>query len=338
MEQSNKYDKLDGLRAYAALGIIMMHVLANGGYALDGFLFDRLIPSFTDLVFLFMVISGFSMCCGYYDKIANAEITPAQFYSKRFKKVWPFFAVLCLLELCVSPSVNALYETIANLTLCFGLLPNADISVIGVGWFLGLVFVFYMIFPFYCFLLQNRKRAWCVFGVSILLNWLCVVRFDAGRSNIMYSAMYFIAGGMIYLYRKQLYDWVQKAGILLLAGILLVTVLYFAVRGNEFVLLLWCTVVTVYALGNTNGKCTFLSNAFTRKVSSISLELYLSHMVIFRVLEKLRLVKCFESDVFAYFLAVVLTMLGTFVFAYALRWCLSKSSKLISKMKTMIGL
>ena len=67
-----RYEKLDGLRAFAAIGIVMMHVLANGGYEIDGFLFERLIPSFTDFVFLFMVISAFSMCCGYYEKVLNA--------------------------------------------------------------------------------------------------------------------------------------------------------------------------------------------------------------------------------------------------------------------------
>jgi peptidoglycan/LPS O-acetylase OafA/YrhL len=63
-----RYDNLDGLRAYAAIGIVMMHVLANSRYVVNGFLFSRMIPSFTDFTFLFMVISAFSMCCGYYEK------------------------------------------------------------------------------------------------------------------------------------------------------------------------------------------------------------------------------------------------------------------------------
>ena len=151
-----RYDSLDGLRAYAAIGIVVMHVLANGSYGLEGLVFDRLIASFRDLVFLFMVISGFSLCCGYYEKIVTGSIDLASFYAKRFSKVWPFFAVLCLLDFAISPSMNAFYELLADLTLCFGLIPNASISVIGVGWFLGLVFVFYLIFPFFCYLLSDK--------------------------------------------------------------------------------------------------------------------------------------------------------------------------------------
>ena len=147
--QLTYYGSLDGLRAYSAIGIILMHVLTNGNYGLSGFVFEQLIPSFTNLVFLFMAVSGFSLCCGYFDKIINNQISVAEFYSKRYAKIWPFFALLCILDFVISPSKNALYEVFANLTLCFGLLPNTDISVIGVGWFLGLVFAFYLVFPFF---------------------------------------------------------------------------------------------------------------------------------------------------------------------------------------------
>ena len=68
MQKKERYDGLDGLRTYAILGIILMHVLENGGYQKLGFIFGRLIPSFTNFVFLFMTVSAFGMCCGYYEK------------------------------------------------------------------------------------------------------------------------------------------------------------------------------------------------------------------------------------------------------------------------------
>ena len=66
--QKERYEGIDGLKAYAIIGIAIMHVLANGEYGLQGFVFEQLIPSFPDLVLLFLVISGFGMCCGYYQK------------------------------------------------------------------------------------------------------------------------------------------------------------------------------------------------------------------------------------------------------------------------------
>jgi peptidoglycan/LPS O-acetylase OafA/YrhL len=62
-----KYPALDGLRAYVAISIIMMHVLVNitiePAY---NFLRKTISPWFTDLTLLFMVISSFPMCCSYY--------------------------------------------------------------------------------------------------------------------------------------------------------------------------------------------------------------------------------------------------------------------------------
>ena len=44
-----RYEGIDGLKAYAILGIALMHILANGKYEASGFVFDQLIPSFTNL-------------------------------------------------------------------------------------------------------------------------------------------------------------------------------------------------------------------------------------------------------------------------------------------------
>ena len=59
MNTRERYEGIDGMKAYAIIGTVLMHILANGKYGLGGFVFERLIPSFTNLVFLFMMISGF---------------------------------------------------------------------------------------------------------------------------------------------------------------------------------------------------------------------------------------------------------------------------------------
>ena len=64
MDNRTRYEGIDGLKAYAIIGIALMHVLANGKYGIGGFVFGKLIPNFANLVFLFMMVSGFGMCCG----------------------------------------------------------------------------------------------------------------------------------------------------------------------------------------------------------------------------------------------------------------------------------
>lgn len=326
-----RYDNLDGLRAYAAIGIVLMHVLSNGAYGLEGFVFRRLIPSFTDLVFLFMVISGFSMCCGYYEKTVSGQLDLGKFYVKRFSKVWPFFALMCLVDFAMAPSLNTAYELLADLTLCFGLIPDAGITVIGVGWFLGLVFVFYFMFPFFCGLLSDKKRAWLGFGAALLLSGLCVLHFGSGRTSFAYSGVFFLAGGMIYLYREPLRRFVDRFGWIV--GLLAVgaLVLYYLLGSQLPWQLLVSILLTVLAIGKKN---VILHNPVTKKLSSISLEIYLCHMLAFRALEKMKLTHLFPSALLSYAVTAVMTLVLAIIVSLVANKALSVLGGMYQKSKS----
>lgn len=311
--EKKHYGAVDGLRMIAASGIAMMHIRANNNYEISGFIFNTMIPSFTNFVFLFMTVSAFGMCCGYYEKIINNKLSLSDFYGKRFKKVSPFFGVLVLLDIVMSPSVASMYEGFADLTLLFGFLPGAgNISVIGVGWFLGLIFVFYLVFPFFCVLLENKRRAWEAFTISLIYNFACTNYFQVGRTNILYSACFFLAGGLIYLYRDELEQFSKKYWWVALGEIVVCVVLYYAVGSNTVTMLLVSAALLIYALGNRGG---VLQNKFSKFFSSISMEVYLSHMVMFRVIEKLQINTMFGDGWLQYVITVVLTICGAAVFS-----------------------
>ena len=59
-----RYEGIEGLKAYAIIGIALMHILENGDFGLTGFLFQKLIPSFTNLVFLFMMSAVLACAVG----------------------------------------------------------------------------------------------------------------------------------------------------------------------------------------------------------------------------------------------------------------------------------
>lgn len=252
-----RYENLDGMRVYACIGIVLMHVLANGNFSLSGFLFESFIPSLTNMVFLFMLLSAFSMCCGYYERFKNGTVSLEQFYGRRYQRILPFFAVLCTAELIMDHNLSSLYEWFADLTLSFGLLPNANISVVGVGWFIGVVFLFYMLFPFFTVAIANKPRAWAAFGTVLLLHILCRLYFFnynhvaesfTARTNIIYCAIFFVAGGLIYLYRDQLKllcgwpKWIIK--VVTVAG----SVLYYTVICDDLTLLALFSLFTILAL------------------------------------------------------------------------------------------
>lgn len=90
---NRRYDGIDGLRTIACGGIVMMHMATNNSYDISGFVYNKLIGSFTNFVFLFMVISAFGMCCGYLDRVLNNQISLEDFYIKRYRKILPFFCI-----------------------------------------------------------------------------------------------------------------------------------------------------------------------------------------------------------------------------------------------------
>lgn len=312
--EKKHYGAIDGLRTIACVGIVMMHIAANNTYDISGFIYNTMISSFTNFVFLFMTVSAFGMCCGYYHRMLENKVNLTDFYGKRFKKILPFFGVLVLLDLVMSLSVDALYEAFANLTLLFGFLPGAgNITVIGVGWFIGLIFVFYICFPFFCVLLQNRRRAWMALAVSLIYNFLCADYFDVNRTNILFCACYFIAGGLIYLYRDKIESFNRLAG---LAAVVSAVVLYYVVGGNTATMLLVSVTLLSYAvISGGMQKSYILENRITRFISGISMEIYLSHMVMFRVVEKLGLNRMFGTGWVQYAVTVILVLVGTVVFS-----------------------
>ena len=302
-----------------------MHLRENNNYEIDGYFYNTVIPSFTNFVFLFMTVSAFGMCCGYYEKVMNQTIELSDFYAKRFKKILPFFGILVLIDVILSPSKAALYEAFADLTLLFGLLPNGgNISVIGVGWFLGLIFVFYLCFPFFCVLLATKKRAWISFVVSLLYNYVCVEYFDVGRSNILYSACFFLAGGLIYLYRKKL----AKISPYIMAFLAVVSIVFYYLLGGYT---MNCLVVSVCLLAFAiTANWRMLENSIIQFFSGISMEIYLSHMVLFRAIERLGLNTRLGNGWGQYLITVVLVLAATVVFSVAMKRAIYAAENKIS--------
>lgn len=319
-----RYENLDGIRAYACIGIVLMHVLANANLGMTGFVFEKLIPSFTNFTLLFMMLSAFSMCCGYYERFRDGTISPEQFYKRRYQRIWPFFAMLCTAELILDHSLNALYEWFADITLAFGLIPNNGIEVVGVGWFLGTIFVFYMIFPFFVFLMKDKKRAWFVMAVCFILHILCIVRFEDanGRKNIIYSSIFFVAGGLIYLYRDNLRNLNKICKVFVGIAVAATLGAYYLVKNvslSVIILLLLFTLFTIIGIsaGGSISK-VLLQNRVIRFIGSLSMEIYLCHMFVYRFFEKLSLQHIIKSnnEIVNYSLIAVMTIAGAVAMAF----------------------
>ena len=311
-----RYDSLNGVRAIACFGIVFMHILANTSYNINSVLSDW-IGKFTNFVFLFMILSAFSMCCGYYEKIKNNKVSVEKFYSRRIQKTLPFFAFLILIEVIFNHNKISLIEGFADITLLFGFIPK-DLSVVGVGWFIGLIFIFYFIFPFFVYLFSNKKRAWITTVISLLMNLSCIYYFDIGRTNMFYSFLFFCIGGLLFLYKDNIIKIFNRNRIVSLLLLIVFTVCFFAPQKNKYILIaqivLFSFVFISYAISFDKSMLNTKISAF---IGNISLEIYLSHMLIFRILEKIKLINIISNDYVSYTIICIVVLIGTTILAKA---------------------
>lgn len=324
------YKSIDGLRALSCLGIILMHIQANTKYHLGGsFVFERFIPSLTWLVYLFLMISGFGMCVGYLSEFQGGAVDLESFYKKRYVKILPFLGLLLLIALVIEHSISTVYEVSIEILLLHGLLPNNAVSVIGVCWTLGVIFLFYLLFPAFSVLMKSKKRAWVTLAISLWVVFVCdhyffsdyfVTESFTPRHNFLYCLPMFIGGGLVYLYRNEIRFICEKYRWLVLVGCITASFAWYFIPYESKslfytgTLMLYCLWLS-YAIGS-NSK--LLTSKLMRFISSISMEMYLAQMVVFRVVEKLQLLYVFGDrgmgGWISFLFAFVLTVFGLICF------------------------
>ena len=296
---TERYENLDGLRAISCICIIAMHIVANADYAVHPIL-QTIMVSWTHFVLLFIMISGYGMCCGYYEKFKNKQIDLNQFFGKRYKKIGPFFITLIILDILISRNMTHVVEGLTEATLVFGLLPNNQPEVIGVSWTLGVIFLFYMLFPYVVYLCWNKKRAWVTFGISVVICFFCMFYYFSDkfviddftpRHNILYCAPFLLGGVLVYLYRETIKKHISRYRWIYLAVCIILSAAWYFIPNNyhgiDITNVSAFVVFSLWLMYAISIKSKLLSNGVTKFISGISLELYLSHMVAFRVVEKI---------------------------------------------------
>lgn len=120
-------------------------------------------------------------------------------------------------------------------------------------------------------------------------------------------------GGLCYLYRKELGNFVLKHKVVVGVTMFFAIAAYFAIGASTLTILFFCFVSLVYTLGcNTGGYWSIrLPNSSVVSASSLPV-----HMVIYRVLEKLHLVHLFGNGLLAYIFTAVAVICGRLCLRY----------------------
>ena len=345
--EKERYDNLDGLRALSCICIIAMHIKANSNYQINDVLYQNVVGAWGHLVALFLMISGFGMFCGYYEKSKSGQINLNSFYIKRYKKILPFFATLILIDVVIERSVEHIIQGVTEATLVFGLLPNNQLDVIGVSWTLGVIFLFYLLFPFVVFLCWTRQRAIITLLCSLIISLLCslyffsdrfVVEGFTARHNILYCFPWIISGCVVYLYKEEIKGYVYRfrRGWLALC-ILLDVVWHFVpwkIGGVDICVLKNIVLYLPWLMYAVGVRSRILSNNVMKYLSGISLELYLAQMLIFRVVEKMNCLYLFGPGWISFIAVWIAVIAGliTFIWIWNKVWDMVLNA--IDKLKT----
>lgn len=140
------------------------------------------------------------------------------------------------------------------------------------------------------------------------------------RENILYSAIFFMAGGLIYLYRDKL-ERLKNNRIVAVIILAITASAYYFLSQNDLVMAVFSVAIIIFAI-TTDGKLG--ENKLIKKLSSISFEVYLSHMMIYRVLEKVKITQIFGVNAFSYGMTAILTIAGAIVFSSIVKVVLEK--------------
>ena len=190
--------------------------------------------------------------------------------------------------------------------------------------------MFYISYPFFVFLIDNKKRAWIVLILSIAMSWTAASYFSSSdfvlkpidRIYMIFSAPFFILGGIIFHYRQRISNVSKKHGewygyvwLIVVITIILLRVGMSLTIPESIVLpeLFIMSILLLYAISSND---TILNNPLTRYLSGISLEIYLCHMMLYRVVEMLHLERFVPNGNILYPLTCVLVMGGAIIFSH----------------------
>lgn len=164
--------------------------------------------------------------------------------------------------------------------------------------------------------------------LSLIFCYIAIVYFGTpefvlkpiGKVNIIYSAPFFVAGGMIYLYRRGIKSWVEKHWMIALASCLVLTILRFVVDIKGLFILPDLIVFAAWLIYAIGSKDIVLNNRVAKYLSGISMEIYLCHMMFYRVASMLHLDKFIHNNDMLYVATCIATLIGAICFSHVIKY------------------
>lgn len=98
---------------------------------------------------LFFLLSAFSIFYGYFNRLNDREGIK-KYLLRRFLRIAPLFYFLIASEAvlsCFGGTGHSFNEYLINITFIFNFFPGQHQSIVGAGWPIGVLFIFYLLVP-----------------------------------------------------------------------------------------------------------------------------------------------------------------------------------------------
>ena len=190
IQSARKLDGLHGLRAVAALAVVLFHLQRIPNLPLPSWLSSVTGDAYLS-VHLFFVISAFSL-------FHSSRYAPANYSAylvKRFFRIAPlFYAMLAYMPW--GGGVPGGQALVSNVTFTFNLMPGQEWSVVWAGWSVGVEMLFYLMLPGLLFLIRGWLGFLLLFLATATLSAV-VWYMTTGAPGLQENFAYFsLAGSM----------------------------------------------------------------------------------------------------------------------------------------------
>ncbi len=185
---------------------------------------------------LFFVISGYCLCIKY-----NPNIKYFDFIKERLIKILPAYYIAIviwyfLIKMGIAPKSIGLIDVLSHIFLVHNLSNETFYSISGVFWFLGVLFNFYLIFPF-LYKIQEKTKVGLevltliIFSLSIFLSYYFSFEGSAFNKSILINLPCFVFGMVLF---KRQFIHIFKNKIFKIFLLLITLILLFFVKSNGF--------------------------------------------------------------------------------------------------------
>ncbi|RWC32694.1 acyltransferase [Mesorhizobium sp.] len=328
------------MRCYAALSIVLVHLIALPKLQIPGYLW--FVPThFGNGVPLFYIVSAFGLFVGYSGRIGTRQEL-REFYLRRFLRIAPlfYFTMLFYIPFCwaVWGTTIPLSQFVSSALFVFNFVPNHVTGFVMASWSIGVEMAFYAILPLLVFAITGLARSLVFLAVAVFLaaNWALAFQGTEGTLAVfghfsLVAHLFYFAAGIAGYYvwlricrtSPQIGRIVFAASLLAIVGLISFTsqiAVFFETvlgsSGGSGVKTAWAVTLASAVVGVSLYPQRWFVNPAAKLLGNASFSIYLWHPVVIVILDRLGLYRTIYASFGGAslpFLASVVTTLAVLI-------------------------